>query len=1050
MTTLDTVRAATYLQARVRIDARFKPSGKTRKSVKCLPPNKKCGQRCIPPNWNCRLTGGGLDTHSRVVEFDPVRGTGSIIRGTKNVIEGYQKKDPEKITRGIKGIERGIVKITPGDTVEKKHKFRKRVQAVGNIAFLGIISALALKTTHSSLKNFKGYRDGLGADIDRAAATSIRRVVDTWDAGVDRVGLTRIFGTGRAQVQSAGANAATRLGRQGTLTNLSETRLTTEPRSTNYLQTRARLRGGAPGISSVNSIDAEALSQGWTQSQWEARKIQALYSMQDNGRSVFAAPAAHELLAAQWGFQLPARSLRETGRLAETALVRHRLLPEAISQLHNDLKADIQRRNIPLNAAGINVYAAQLLQENPSIISSAPNARLRRQLEQEFRLRLQEVAQATSSVQQRSIANNAYTRALTHFDEYFSRAAENLSVNSNNETVLSRLNPNSPYGDAMVGLSRLHHGQGRVGRATNRDAAVFLNSWYFHSRVQRRSEPYNLRSAANAVKYASSLSGQAIRSPEEALGWFQQNGYSVRIPRSRGGSNPSGPSTPPPRSPRGPRKGPSSPRTPTNSPLIDRLNTETQEEYMQRAKSIAQEQIRRNFRRTDADAVTRGKPCGKSHIPKAHKCHSEVGVGASPAATTQSLANKQDKAYHTRRVASLVARLGAIGGGAAVAYVAGREAIREVKKGPTSGDLDKIKGLTGVALTGAFISSAAVRSIEREKATTFDSDQLVDRYETLKKEKDVDPKVVTQLQTFIKDADIDSQRVSTQLILGGLAGYFDTAKPDRIHITGEGLTVSGAGTTYTKGVDNYMKYRAKASASIITQNDKTTIDKYQRNFSASGWIKSKEGKADYLIAHEIAHAIHYRSKFATPKAVVVNGKRYEGADLQRELARSTSYYGQSDLFKKSNSTTNYYDQGNRLETYAENFALYVGNSRSMKEYFPVSYEWTRQTTEYALKQKPKVRPRPFLDVVSDLSKGAQQFEPQRLRARRDSPEDDARILQLLRQMQSAAVEGDTTQAMALFAQAQELPQDVRFMFGSFLETAFMYAQLNAEGEDGTD
>jgi hypothetical protein len=438
-----------------------------------------------------------------------------------------------------------------------------------------------------------------------------------------------------------------------------------------------------------------------------------------------------------------------------------------------------------------------------------------------------------------------------------------------------------------------------------------------------------------------------------------------------------------------------------------------------------------------------GKPCGASHIPRAHKCHTNTTAPTPESgATPQVVANKHDKAYRTRQIASIVARVGAIGGGATFAIVAARQGVKNK-------DVDAFKA----AFTGAAVAFLGVRSLQRERAVTHNTKELVDRYEKLKQSEDVDPATVDKLQKFIQDTDMDSQRVPTKFVLGGVGGYFDSAKPDRIHITSEGMTIPEASKdksgpkAYTKGVEKYMRYRAGLTSERIIDAENTSLENMKRNFSASHWIGNPEGKQDYLLAHEIGHAIHYRGNFATPKAVVVNGKRYEGKELEAELKRSTSYYGQSDLVKKSESRDNYYEQGNRLETYSENFALYVGNARAMKEIFPVSYEWTRQTTEYALAQPPKAKPRPFIDIVKELSEGTERFEPKSLRSRRDASEDDKRILDLLAAIKNAAVKGDVGTTLQLFSEAQALPQDVRFMFGAFLETAFMYSQINESRSD---
>ncbi len=562
------IRLVTYLHARQRMDARrMARTGKTR-SVTCVPPNKKCGDRCIPPNWNCRITGGGLDSHSRAVEFDPIKGSSSIIRGVKNVAEGYRKADPEKIARGVRGVERGIVKLTPGNSIEEKQRFRKRLRVVANVAFLGTVSTVAALQSHRLMKRgFRSYREGLGAEIDQAARRAADQVMDTWDVGVHRVGLGGIMGTGRAQVAAAGRASAARLGYQSTVQRATENRLSRPARLSTYLSTRARLRGTGTGISAVHDLDGAAREQGWSYERWMTAKTQRLYSLEENGRSVFARPAAHELLARQWGFELDPRELRQAGSggtlpamSTEYSRVK-RLLPARIAEMHNDLTADMRRRRYTMSARGIRDYTDELIRENPNLIFGR-DARERARATTEFRTRVRDLLGASSTPEQRGLANSIYNQTVDFYNDYFRQSAARLSVNANGDLNLPLTDIDSPYRDAVVGLARFHAAQRPRVRTpagvrtsfqtrypfqvSSGEVARFLNKDYYSRRVM--NQPNTLFDTADQMRrVASAMSGGDFsdrQSTQAAIDWFTQNGFSVAIgrpPRTRRPRSPGNP-----------------------------------------------------------------------------------------------------------------------------------------------------------------------------------------------------------------------------------------------------------------------------------------------------------------------------------------------------------------------------------------------------------------------------------------------------------------------------------------------------------------------------
>ena len=536
-------RLSTYLEARrlltERVDAPARSAtGKTRRGVKCQPPNKKCGNRCIPANWNCRLTGGGLDSHSRVVQFDPIKGTNSLLRGSSNLVEGARTGNLLKITRGLGSIERGVIKLTPGTNAEAKQRLRKRVKAVLTVGFIGTVSAIAAVRSHQQLKNLGWYREGIGADIDNAARRATENVQDIWDAGTRRAGLYDKFGTRRAEIGAAGQAAASRLARQG----IGEERFRSQfapARTASYLNNRARLRTATKGatISRVKDVDVAALQEGWDLDRWTNEKTYRLYSQKtDKGHSVFAGPAAHELLASQWGFQLEPRKARQARPISEANEVK-RLLRQSIASTHADLKADMKRRGLPLTEDGIRAYTDQMAVEVLPSFTRARTSVERNAMLGDMRRRMRTLLLADNSAKQASYANDVYTSTFSFFDEYFNDAARQLRPDENGR-IRTRRQPDSPFFDAEYGLTKLHAGQGFMNGvlpkgSDQRSTAQFLNRYYHHTRVQfggqrpSQTPPMRLSKPEIAIKYARSLSGEQITTPEQARQWFRRNGFNV-------------------------------------------------------------------------------------------------------------------------------------------------------------------------------------------------------------------------------------------------------------------------------------------------------------------------------------------------------------------------------------------------------------------------------------------------------------------------------------------------------------------------------------------
>lgn len=156
----------------VRFDAR-----RSKGTLKCQPPNRKCGNRCIPPNWNCRLKGEGEDPHLTAVGkgSDPISGLANIERGVGRILKSVPKLSIAEFEGGRRSIARGAAKLSPGD-MQKKKEIQDKVN--GWFVAIGAPVAVAFLAgaTHTGLKSFRGYRKGVGAQIDNAVGSAIRTV----------------------------------------------------------------------------------------------------------------------------------------------------------------------------------------------------------------------------------------------------------------------------------------------------------------------------------------------------------------------------------------------------------------------------------------------------------------------------------------------------------------------------------------------------------------------------------------------------------------------------------------------------------------------------------------------------------------------------------------------------------------------------------------------------------------------------------------------------------------------------------------------------------
>ena len=517
---------------------------------------------------------------------------------------------------------------------------------------------------------------------------------------------------------------------------------------------------------------------------------------------------------------------------------------------------------------------------------------------------------------------------------------------------------------------------------------------------------------------------------------------------------------------------------PSGKPIKLSLSIEIPAEALAAKRSDAYEAEKQRLREDSPSGKSKGKACGESHIPSKHECTIGTGgaalkgsgkeskiAGIREKGKTEAVQHTNEKgertaAYRARQLGSALARAGfTVGTGVLAAKVG--------KKDPLAAG-----GLAMMSLLGA-------KSLKRELTVTRSNKDLVKDFSSLKGLDGVEDATIDQMVGFVQEAGIDVQRVKTAALAGGVKGYFDTAQPSRVHTSaGESeLNMSRTGQqkklykgktdaeTMTGGVQSMIAqreayYNSDQRKKLLAGQAQSVEDLYELH-STGQFVGTSKARALYTNAHEIAHAIHYRGDFATPKSVTVNGKVYSGTELEIELIKSSSYYGQSDIRRKPRGKVdNYYDTGSRLETYAENYAMYVGGGESMKKAFPVSYEWTKQTTDYALSKPVKKPARTFSSVVEEL---VEQGERQYIKDRMDAPKEqqpqktgDELFVELYPKVQAAASKGDVKAFAELLGQAMqgELEEDQMLILNDYIETVRMYevvdgrARPENQGEQG--
>ena len=992
------IKGRAAAQARLDLNSQ---SGKTRKGkLNCTAGNKQCGSRCIPQAWACRLEGTGTNSELKSHAQDPLGGVAAIERGVKTIAKN--PTSVQNLERGRNSIIRGIVKVAPGDNLEQKKKLKRNLQMYGNQIGSVLLLGAAVVGAHQSAKRLnKNYAAGLGRDIDMAAFGAVDAVLDRTPFVRDRrsnirgnavevsEGLGRVFAF-EARKQASEARALGNSGRIGPLSF--------PPGGTSFLNTGL--------VPSTQALQRRVRNGEVGYDQWVKESTGLLYGAQvkgqKEGRSIYSDDAANRLISRQFGLKTPG-ALQRVGQTVRSQSNRNEevtgKLRDQLRGWGDTMRADMELKRLPRDARGnftreaVSKYVDGTVIPNMGLSRGGLSASQQNNARSQARNLAIDILSNGNDVQYKGQATILRRNVVAEYDKYFSEVSDRMGLAGGSKQ--------STFGDGQVGLARyVMHQQpitaGRVVPVKSRSHANLILRDYFIRKVQNDRGGSFTASADTVQRVAQQINGSR-ELPDAA------SAYS--IVRESGISSLRSPSEAPSTTK---KKTVSKPKKPAKTGLAaQRSQSDLARAIMKRkgfegsyAEALAQ--ARQEMKRSDAaedrndlkKSQGTGKPCGESHIPKSHEC-SKNSSGRSAG-------------YRAKQVGSAALRTAAIPGGAAIAAYALKN----------SKELTPVNAAY-VAIFGLGVSAGAVQSLRNERRSTKTPEQFASDIRKLSKMPDADPAIVNQVAAFTEEAGIDQQRVGVLADLEGIKGYFDSGKPTRLHaneVSRKGMSDKDY-QALGKALQAHNEFRKSLTPYQQDARNVPNTLKYQMEhhgpitkLSQSKDLQNSYGT--YIKVHELGHAVHYRGGFKTASSVKVNGKTYAGQDLEKELMKSIGIYGQSDIRRSNATRDDYYSQGNRLETYSENFALYTLSGKRMQKDFPVAYEWTKQTTDNALRQPVKKDPAPFAELIATEGyKGFGTFDPTK-----DRKDAAASKTSWYSQLRSAASNGDVAKAMKIFTE----------------------------------
>jgi len=643
-TTPEGFRTAAYLATKARLDARRSRTGKTSRNVTCTPPNVKCGGRCIPPNWDCRIKGQGPDPHLRAVRTDPVSGLANIERGVKRIGKGIRKVSFSEIEGGKRAIVRGVVKAAPGDIQRKKALQAQLERRAGGIATATAIIGFGL-FSHNQLKRAPFYREGIGRKIDDSVAAGINRVLDATPGLAGARRERRALGAAAAGAAVARATGEAAAGPSTLRRELLRTPTQLERRATEYANSRVLLNR-------VGAVDVSAAASGLNETTWRQKSLEAFWSAKRTNAadvgdgSTFSEPATHEFLSRQFGFRL--------GSGTDATEVR-RQLAGALSREATSLQALARQQGVNISdEAQRSRFLNRLV--GPSTEQFPENVR-DRAITNLGKILGTSPSKGQAAVSRTELAKKLYSETRDGFDQYFGRIAD--EVRQTPGIAMPAEQRRKGYSDLM-NSARIGHARYLATRlskpenVTNRvgqGLSTAISKEYFVRKVQEGNS-FTLSDSETRLA-ASELAGRNITQVGEATRYLQQNGFERLVPSRRAPTRRTQAPTTPAQEPRPARPARRRSRAQRISDLMRQKNPDGSPRYATReAAEAALKRMRGDESNRSLELVRAatylaarndfkegkrlGKPCGASHIPKAHTCTKGEGAGAAKPAKSES------------------------------------------------------------------------------------------------------------------------------------------------------------------------------------------------------------------------------------------------------------------------------------------------------------------------------------------------------------------------------------------------------------------------------
>lgn len=357
--------------------------------------------------------------------------------------------------------------------------------------------------------------------------------------------------------------------------------------------------------------------------------------------------------------------------------------------------------------------------------------------------------------------------------------------------------------------------------------------------------------------------------------------------------------------------------------LQEPLRAQAMAEYLTIAFSLPQE---RSDARDDAQPK-KGKRCGKSYIPKNHKCNNVASTAAKVALTAGAVA------------------LGV--------YTLKKAKVGEFHTGIATGDI------------GAPYRKRRFGFMEQHQEA-MSAPALADMFSTLRNQSGVVPENVDALRSFIKTNNIKTDPKNFMAnIEDAFAGESFISDLEKKQLMRQLRTMNSLGaldglaSQYSNNIYVRSMRRDIAKLQVDTADiSKATSDfmDRRRDNMAPDPSQGEEFKRLFIIArntkngdtaeyintiHEISHKAHFEASrkqgrtnldmgmgnLYQPRSLKVNGKAVTSSEVTVALGRAASEYGRSDL------------TGRRAETFSELSVLYMTQGERLRKEHPIAYAW---------------------------------------------------------------------------------------------------------------